>query len=116
MPVEPDKGTGGREKGTGRQCPFSVPLLRTHSTFLTNYGGGYFGYANIYSLDPDSYFYIGKHNKTVLDKLLFIADNECGDSYAFRIEDGKCDGAVAFYDHEKKKYAIRNFAISLNIS
>lgn len=91
------------------QQKYRIWLPEKYIQFLTNYGGGYFGYANIYSLDPDSYFYLGKHNKTVLDKLLFFADNECGDSYAFRIEDGKCDDAVAFYDHEKKKICDTEF-------
>ena len=52
--------------------------------FLSNFGGGYFGYTNIYSLPS----------------LLFIADNGCGDYYAFRIQNSRCSEEIVFYDHE----------------
>ena len=48
-----------------------------------NYGGGYFGYANIYSLDIDSNFYLLKHNNLPFEKFIRIADNGCGDHYLF---------------------------------
>ena len=58
--------------------------------FLSNFGGGYFGYTNIYSLDRDSHFFVFNHNPSILEDLLFIADNGCGDYYAFRIQNSRC--------------------------
>lgn len=83
------------------QKEYKIQLPEKYIQFLLHYGGGYFGYANIYSLDKNSYFYLANHNKKVLDKLLFIADNECGDYYAFCIECGKCRDAVVFYNHDE---------------
>ena len=68
--------------------------------FLSNFGGGYFGYTNIYSLDRDSHFFVFNHNPSILEDLLFIADNGCGDSYAFRIQNSRCSEEIVFYDHE----------------
>lgn len=85
------------------QKQYKIQLPEKYAQFLLKYGGGYFGYANIYSLDKNSRFYLGDHNKKALAKLLFVADNECGDYYAFRIENGKCREAVVLYAHDEQR-------------
>lgn len=45
-----------------------IELPNQYKEFLMKYGGGYFGYTNIYSLDEDSDFYILKHNNVPFDK------------------------------------------------
>jgi len=77
---------------------------------LLNFGGGYFGYANIYSLDKDSYFFIFNHNPVRVADLLFISDNGCGDYYAFRMEGNKCREEIVFYDHESKTVQDTDFS------
>lgn len=85
------------------QKQHQIQLPEKYIQFLLHYGGGYFGFANIYSFDKDSYFYLPNHNEKGFEEFLYIADNECGDYYAFRIERGKCHDAVLFYDHDEKK-------------
>ncbi len=79
---------------------YQIILPEKYIQFLLNFGGGYFGLAIIYSLDKNSYFSIYNHNPSQVKNLLFIADNECGDYYAFRIENGKCSEEIVFYDHD----------------
>lgn len=82
------------------QKQHKIILPEKYIQFLLSFGGGYFGYANIYSLDENSYFFIFNHNPAIIKDLLFIADNECGDYYAFRVQDNKCSEEIVFYDHE----------------
>ena len=53
-------------------------------------------------LFPEKYrhFFVFNHNPSILEDLLFIADNGCGDYYAFRIQNSRCSEEIVFYDHE----------------
>ena len=82
------------------QKQHKIILPEKYIQFLLSFGGGYFGYTNIYSLDENSSFFIFNHNPAIIKDLLFIADNECGDYYAFRVQDDKCSEEIVFYDHE----------------
>ncbi len=81
------------EKETG------ITLPQKYKDFILDFGGGYFGFANIYSFDKNSSFYLLKHNNRPFDKYLKIADNGCGDYWLFCIENGKCMENVFFNDH-----------------
>lgn len=82
------------------QRQYQIILPEKYIQFLLNFGGGYFGAAIIYSLDKNSYFSIYSHNPDKVKGLLFMADNECGDYYAFQIENGKCKEEIVFYNHD----------------
>lgn len=92
------------------QKQYKIILPEKYIQFLLSFGGGYFGYTNIYSLDEDSYFFIFNHNSAIIKDLLFIADNECGDYYAFRIQGNKCREEIVFYDHEDNTIKDTNFS------
>ncbi len=91
------------------QRQYKIQLPEKYIQFLLNYGGGYFGYANIYSLDKDSCFYLCNYNEK-MDKFLYIADNECGDYYALPVEQGICKDYVVFYNHDDDKYYSTEFS------
>ncbi len=78
----------------------SVELSPKYKKFLLSFGGGYFGFANIYSLDKESDFYLLNYNDIPVDKYLRIADNGCGDYYILQIDNKKCLEELFFYDHE----------------
>ena len=82
------------------QKQHQIVFPKKYIQFLLNFGGGYFGYANIYSLDKKSVFFIINHNTAIVKALLIMADNGCGDYYAFRVAEGKCREEIVFYDHE----------------
>lgn len=92
------------------QKQYEIQLPEKYIYFLLHYGGGYFGYANIYSFDQNSDFYLLNHNEKVLDQFLYIADNGCGDSYAFPIQQGKCEETVVFYQHDNHKIYLTEFS------
>ncbi len=82
------------------QKQHQIILPQKYAQFLLNFGGGYFGYANIYSFDKNSNFFIFNHNPAIVKDLLFMADNGCGDYYAFHVEGGICKEEIVFCDHE----------------
>ena len=89
---------------------YHIQLPKKYTQFLLTYGGGYFGYANIYSFDKNSNFYLLNNNPLPLQKYLSIADNACCDYYAFYIENGKCSEAVVFYNHDDQKIYTTEFS------
>ena len=66
---------------------YRMVLPEKYKLFIIEFGGGYFGYANIYSLDNRSNYFIMKHKSFVPNGYLPIADNGCGDFYVL-----KCNG------------------------
>lgn len=82
------------------QRQHKLQLPEGYRQFLLHYGGGYFGYAILYSLDPDSCFYLGAQNPEEPGAFLRVADNECGDDYGLPIQQGICGEEVYFLDHE----------------
>lgn len=92
------------------QEQYQIIFPEKYIQVLLKFGGGYFGYANLYSLDRDSYFFIFNHNPAQADGLLFMADNECGDRYAFRVDGNQCSEEIVFYDHESN--TVENTAFS----
>lgn len=88
----------------------NVQLTEKYKQFLLKYGGGFFGFQNIYSLDKQSDFYIANHNSYPLGTILNIADNGCGDYYSLKIINGICQDAIVFYDHEIDKISDTEFS------
>lgn len=97
--LEHDKDLSAEEIGRFENTVHII-LPDKYKEFIASYGGGYFGYVNIYSLDEDSDFYLLDHNDLPFDKYVRIADNGCGDYYVLCIENGKCLEPLFFYDHE----------------
>ncbi len=82
-----------------------IRLPEKYKLFLSTYGGGYFGYANIYSLDPKGVFPVTNENRFQFPltpgKCLYVSDNGCGDLYGFRIDPkGRCSERLFYRDHE----------------
>lgn len=65
---------------------YRMVLPEKYKLFIIEFGGGYFGYANIYSLDNSSNYFIMKHKSFVPNGYLPIADNGCGDFYVFKMQ------------------------------
>lgn len=77
----------------------NIYLPEKYVRFLSDFGGGYFGFVNIYSLDSDSRFYLFD-KEPVLRDYLPVSDNGCGDLYCLKIQNGYCTDKVYFYEHE----------------
>lgn len=77
-----------------------IELPEKYLKFLQDFGGGYFGYANVYSLDPRSQFYLLAHNVVPIEEYIRIADNGCGDYYLLKVKNKKCFDQVFFFEHD----------------
>lgn len=80
----------------------NIQLTEKYKQFLLKYGGGFFGYANLYSLDKGSSFYLLHYNDIPLTNILRIADNGCGDYYVLKIVERKCQDAILFFEHDTR--------------
>lgn len=87
-----------------------VSLSEKYKQFLMNYGGGYFGYASVYSLDKTSSFYLLAHNDTPVGDYLRIADNGCGDYFLLKVNHRKCLEQLFCYDHDAKTICATEYA------
>jgi len=74
-------------------------LPENYRLFLSEFGGGYFGFTTIYSLDENSDFCILKHRRSVPENYLPISDNGCGDYYMLKICNGQCSDELYFWNH-----------------
>lgn len=92
------------------QRRLGIILPEKYKAFVAEYGGGYFGFANIYSLDKQSDFYLPKHNNAPAKEYLRIADNGCGDYYLLRIEGGKCLDCIYFCEHDEAAVSATEYA------
>ncbi len=87
---------------------YNIVLPSSYKEFLLQYGGGYFAYIVVYSLDNQSCFYI-KNNVTIKfvnDNNFFpVIDFETGDLAGFKIDNGRvCEDIIALYNHDEKVF------------
>ena len=87
-----------------------IELPEKYKKFLSEYGGGYFGYANVYSLDEGSDFYLLHNNDVPVDKYLRIADNGCGDYYLLLVDGKKCSEQLYFFEHDETAVRATEYA------
>lgn len=80
----------------------NIKLPRKYCDFLMGFGGGYFGYTNIYSIDRKSEFYIMSNQSYVQNNYLAIADNGCGDCYVL-LKNSDCIEKIYLLEHDSGK-------------
>ena len=73
-----------------------------YKRFVEEFGGGYFGFTTIYSLDKDSSFYLFRNQTSIPLNCLAISDDGCGNYYVLKITDGTVHKEVFFFEHEEK--------------
>ena len=83
---------------------------RKYKQFPKDFGGGFFGYVNVYSLDKKSNFCLLAHNDIPIGGYLRIADNGCGDYYLLKIDNKNCLDQLYFYEHDTKAICDTQYA------
>ncbi len=82
----------------------SVILPDTYKQFVKYYGGGYFAFTNIFSVDENGEWYIVEKNYDARSYLpnnfIAISDDETGGFYGYNVVDGKCNEDVFYWDHD----------------
>lgn len=85
---------------------YEIKLPDSYKNFVSQYGGGYFGFIVVYSCDCNGTFYIkDKVLKEWVSEKAFLPvfDFETGDFLGFEIENGICRNKVALYLHEENE-------------
>ncbi len=77
----------------------NIKLPRKYCDFLMGFGGGYFGFTNVYSIDKQSDFYIMSNQSCVPDNYLAIAGNGCGDCYVL-LKNSDCIEKIYLFEHD----------------
>ena len=84
---------------------YDIILPDSYKNFVSQYGGGYFGFIVVYSCDCNGMFYI-KDNVlkewVVKKSFLPVVDLETGDLLGFEIDAGICKSKVTMYLHEEE--------------
>ena len=84
----------------------SVRFPDEFRVFLSEYGGGYFAFTNVFSVDPNSEWNIEVRNAQLSPELrrsfLAISDPGTGDYYGFRLNGGTAMPAVSMFDHDSQ--------------
>lgn len=82
---------------------YNVVFPKSYKEFLIQYGGGYFAFIIVYSLDEQSPFYI-KNNVSIEfvnnNNFFPIIDFATGDLAGFKVDNGICEDSIVFYSHE----------------
>ena len=85
---------------------YGILFPESYKRVLMDFGGGYFGYIIIYSLDEKGLFYLHNYvSKAMLKEfsMLPVIDLETGDYIGFDIENNKCTENLVIWMHEEKK-------------
>lgn len=87
------------------QLRLSLSLPEEYIMFIKAFGGGYFAYVNVFSVNQESEWNIIEQNNQISlrdsHNFLAISDSGTGDYYGFEIINGNCSPAIKVYDHDK---------------
>ena len=83
---------------------YGIEFPDNYKAFILQYGGGYFAFTIVYSIDKRSSFYIKNNVEVEFVKeknFLPIIDFETGDMAGVKISNGICEELMSLYDHEE---------------
>lgn len=98
-PLATDEQIEKVEKELGLELP------KEYIEFVKRYGGGCFAFTNVFSVQPNSEWYIVDRNKGIelSENFLAVSDDEAGGYYGFLIKSGICKPKVFYWDHETQE-------------
>lgn len=100
--IEPDERPD-EAAVTEAEGKLGAKLPRDYKQFIFEYGGGYFAFSNVFSLEDRSDWNLVAINykyDAIRHGHLLISENSLGDFYGFKVVDGVCEPRIYFYDHE----------------
>ena len=95
------------------ESKLGVKMPMDYINFVTEYGGGYFAFSNVFSLCKNSEWNILEQNasyNSIPHSHVLISANGSGDFYGYKIESGQCLSAICFFDHESQTWSETDFA------
>ena len=100
--LDPDS-LANEQSITCAQKELNATLPTEYVQFVTLYGGGYFAFSIVYSLDKDSSFNILEINRVESrrrENHIIFSESGVGDYYGFKVKENQCLPSVYFFDHE----------------
>ena len=86
------------------EVALGLVLPETYKLFFKYYGGGYFAFTNIFSVDNDGEWNIVDKNDEAKSYLpqnfVAISDDETGGLYGYVTVEGKCREGICYWDHD----------------
>lgn len=76
----------------------NVKLPDAYCDFVRTFGGGEFALGNVFSVAPESDWYVVTRNKSGAADFLAVSDDFTGGVYGFRIFDSICTEAIYYCD------------------
>jgi len=93
-----------------------VVLPQKYKEFVTEYGGGFFAFTNVFSIDLDSNWNILRRNKEaepyLPERFIAISDDETGGLFGFLVDEGQCSDNIT----EKLYSDIFEYVISVGLT
>ncbi len=68
-----------------------------YKSFVSEYGGGYFAFAIVYSVANSDWNIVRMNQKFAIPQFVAISDNGCGDLYGYRVVDNSCVSTVSLW-------------------
>lgn len=96
------------------EAKLDLKLPTQYLEFVQNIGSGYFGFTNVFSLNPESDWYLPAMMMQfdLPDDFLPITDDETGGYYGFEVEGNVCGEEVYYYhldDSDEPIFKYENF-------
>jgi hypothetical protein len=86
------------------ESKLGIQLPSDYREFLKGYGGGDFGFTNIFSADPESEWFLPKMQKAASvdlpEGLLAFSDDFSGGYYVFLVENGIAEHPVYYWNQD----------------
>jgi hypothetical protein len=83
------------------ESALGVALPTAYKSFVREFGGGYFGFGNVFSVSESEWNIVRRNDEITIPGFIAISDNEAGDHYGFRVSGGACEDRVYVWDHEE---------------
>lgn len=100
--LEPDENADDEALNEAEE-KLGAKLPDDYKKFVSEYGGGYFAFSSVFSLQAGSDWNLIDLNQKYDDirsGYVLVSENGSGDFYGFKVVNGICEPKIHFYDHE----------------
>jgi hypothetical protein len=85
------------------ETALGVILPQSYRQFVREFGGGYFAFASVFSVEPGSDWNVVDRNRDRAGGgFVRVSDSGCGDYYGFMASGGECEERIHLADHEAR--------------
>ncbi len=81
-----------------------MKLSKSYRSFLAEFGGGMFGFTNVFSVNPASEYYLPARKEEASiylpNNLLPFSDDSAGGLYVLKVMDGSAEESVCYWNND----------------